>query len=211
MQQEMERAPTAAEQAAARAEATRQDPTTRKRLIGAVLAAVVIGGAGLGIASLLGVTGKGAPADVMTQAAADARSSAWGAALADHKEGFKLEPVSPGERRAALATMGLPSGALAALERDLASGAVKLGWVSLRDDRMEDGDTVTVQSAGFHARVVLRSAPIRVAVPVAAAGGMVNVAGTYDGGGGITVEMQGQKLPALIVGQVVPVPVVVGP
>jgi hypothetical protein len=79
------------------------------------------------------------------------------------------------------------------------------------DSDAEDGDVITVQSAGFSQTVRLAKAPITIALP-APPDGLVKIVGTVDGaGGGVTL---GTVTPAgpiplavLSVGQTISIPV----
>lgn len=108
-----------------------------------------------------------------------------------------LTPVPQAEREQAIASMQLPPQGASDLEKDLASGAVRLVYLTLWDDRDEDGDQVRVAAAGFDRTLTLAHARQRLAVPLPPAGGEVRIAGVYDGGGGVTValEVSGAALP----------------
>ena len=117
-----------------------------------------------------------------------------------------LAPVASHERAEALRTMQLPSDQQQALE----SQKSELVWLTVWDDRDEDGDIVAVESDGFRQQVQIAHAPARLALPRPRSG-TVLLHGVRDGGGGITVAVQsggGQiALPPLTVGQAVTIPV----
>jgi hypothetical protein len=134
-----------------------------------------------------------------------------------------LRLVAPGERDGALAAMNLPEGDKARLAELVgahssptanaqAKGALRLAWLTLWDTDAQDGDQVRIDSSGFSTVVTLANAPLTFAVPVPD-GGVVNITGVRDGGGGITVgAMSGVSrvaLPIMSVGQVLGVPVTV--
>jgi len=78
----------------------------------------------------------------------------------------------------------------ARLRAEIASGQTRIGWLTVLDSDVEDGDWVTVSSAGISQKVQLFHAPTTVAVPYAP-GVPVTVTGTVDGDGkGITVAVR---------------------
>ena len=144
----------------------------------------------------------------MSQAAQQARLVAFQQAAP-----LTPAPVMPADRAQALAGMKL-AGQPAEVRQAIEDGREPLTWITLWDDQDEDGDTVEIISHGFSQVVRLTNAPQQIAVPVPE-GGVINVHGVYDGGGGITVAIrtaQGQvALPVMAVGQVVGVPIKAGP
>jgi hypothetical protein len=87
---------------------------------------------------------------------------------------------------------------------------VRLVSVTLWDTHDQDGDVVTVSSAGYHRQIVLTNAPQTVAFPVNQASA-VQVVGTHDGGGGITLGIRGPNqeflMPIMSEGQSLTLPV----
>ena len=170
--------------------------------------AVVFGAATVALVAItahnLQVTGGDQPLSAAQQ---QARVLAF-----EQASSLELAAVLPADRRQAVATMNLaeqPAEVRRAIE-----GGDPLTWLTLWDDRDEDGDTVEIVSHGFSRVVRLTNAPQIIAVPVPEAG-IINVRGIYDGGGGITVAIrtgQGQvALPVMAVGQVIGLPVQAGP
>ena len=83
---------------------------------------------------------------------------------------------------------------------------LKLAWITLWDTDVEDGDVVRIDSQGYSRTVVLKKAPLTIAVPIPASG-VVKVTGITDGdGGGITVGLASGSskavFPIMSVGQV---------
>lgn len=122
-----------------------------------------------------------------------------------------LPIIGSGDQDAAINEMALPEAQTDQLKSDIQAGKVKLVWLTLWDDMAEDGDIVQVESAGYSASVLLTNAPQRVALPLPGTG-VVNLTGTKDGGGGITLAvMSGSTqvaVPVLQTGQSVGIPVV---
>ena len=116
-------------------------------------------------------------------------------------------PIVAGRQiAAALAALNLPAAEREQLAKDVEAGRLRLVWLSLYDTDAEDGDVVTIGSAGFLYTLGLAKAPAAVAVPVAI-GGPVTLTGTRDGGGGVTVGVVGPQgplpVPPLSVGQTI--------
>ena len=90
------------------------------------------------------------------------------------------------------------------------SGKRSIGWLSLWDNFDEDGDVVSVTSAGFTQVVPLIHEPKRIMV-VYVPGEPIYVTGERDGVGGITVAVElttgPLPLPIMAVGQTVALPV----
>ena len=141
------------------------------------------------------------------------------AAQSARREAFRragqlmLPAVQPGDLVEALQTMQLatqPPGVRQAVE----DSRQQLAWLTVWDDMDEDGDTVEIVSDGFARTVRLTNAPMRFAVPVPERG-LIDVRGIYDGGGGITMSLMTTTgkvaMPIMDVGQVIGVPVQVGP
>jgi hypothetical protein len=78
----------------------------------------------------------------------------------------------------------------ARLRGEIASGRTRIGWLTVLDSDVEDGDWVTVSSAGVSQQVRLYHAPTTIAVPYAP-GVPVTVTGMVDGDGkSITVAVR---------------------
>ncbi len=199
--------------------AQRAAEAVQQRTAGRPANKTLIGGAlGLGVVVAvvvlsMKILGAGVPSggDTLTGEQERARTAAWSQALTNSGAGFALPQVQAASLRSAIASMGLPAAAAVSLERDVQAGAAGLAFLSLRDDYAEDGDVVTVQAGGYMATVSLLNAPTRLPIPVPPGGTMVTITGVHDGGGGITVEVQGAKIPPLRIGQTVTVPVVPAP
>ena len=77
----------------------------------------------------------------------------------------------------------------------------------MRDNLVEDGDVLKVETNGFNTVVYLTNSPQTLTIP-AFVGQQIRVVGVKDGGGGITatvVTTSGDLgLPSMNVGQVVP-------
>jgi len=121
----------------------------------------------------------------------------------------KLDAVPAAETRQALDAMGLNGDQRAAIEKDLERSDVRLVYIVLWDDQVEDGDVVEIKSSGFQQRISLTKAPQKFTIPIA--GGTLQMRGLRDGGGGITVAAQADGGPLLVPimepGQVIDVPV----
>jgi hypothetical protein len=86
----------------------------------------------------------------------------------------------------------------------------RLAYVTVWDSQTEDGDQVTLSSAGYELPVRLAKVPQTFAVPVDASA-TIKVTGLYDGGGGITLGIKSGTgavmLPVMVPGQVLVLPV----
>lgn len=161
------------------------------------------------VAAALGSAWYGVPAseqgDVpLTQAALTERQSAF---AAQGPVAFSAVPAAEQER--ALAGMKLSADEQAALTRDIARPEHRLVYITVWDDRVEDGDALKFESAGFTQQVALTKAPQRFAVPVS--NNIITLRGVRDGGGGITLGAQADGgailVPILTPGEAVDVPV----
>jgi hypothetical protein len=123
---------------------------------------------------------------------------------------LKLASVLPSEQAVALQQMKLSGPEQQAIEKDLADGKVKLVWITLWDDMVEDGDVVEIQSTGFNRVVSLTKAKQRLSIPVPASGS-IQMKGVRDGGGGITVAAETESgplpIPVMAPGQTVAITV----
>ncbi|PWB65449.1 MAG: hypothetical protein C3F17_04070 [Bradyrhizobiaceae bacterium] len=75
------------------------------------------------------------------------------------------------------------------VREELASGRLRLGWVTLSDIQQEDDDWVRLEAAGFRQDLRLLHKAYTIAVPYVP-GLPITVTGLVDGGGGdITVAV----------------------
>src|SRR5262245_30627624 len=101
-----------------------------------------------------------------------------------------IRPVAPAEIEQALGAILGTDADKARLRAEIASGRTRIGWLTVLDSEVEDGDWVTVSSAGIAQQVRLYHAPTTIAVPYAP-GAPVTVTGMVDGDGkGITVAVR---------------------
>jgi hypothetical protein len=138
------------------------------------------------------------------------QKAAWAAAWAvAAPQVAKVIPQA--EVQTALDQMHLTSAQRQQLQQQLDDGKTRLVYLVLRDVMSEDGDRVKVDSGDFATEVQLWNKPTKVFFPEPA-GGVVNVTGTYDGGGGITIGITSGEtpvnLPFMTVGQTLGIPVV---
>lgn len=203
-QPDQERQMTAAERAAAERQGEAQ--ISSKPLVGAGLAVAVLVGAGIVLWSIFGGGAVASGGDTLTGAQEKARVAGFQQAMANVGKGVALDAVPAGELRAALAVNNLPAKIIAAFERDVQAGAVKAAFLTVRDNNYEDGDTVQIDAGGMTMTVVLQNAPTRLPIPVPPGGLVVSITGVHDGGGGITLEVQGLST-VLREGQSITVPV----
>ncbi len=102
----------------------------------------------------------------------------------------------------------------ARLRAQLDAGSTRLVYVTLWDNLSEDDDRVRIDSGSYSIDVALKNRPIRIAVPEPPSG-TLNIVGTRDGGGGITVAMLSGdatvRLPVMQPGQALGVPIVAAP
>ena len=140
--------------------------------------------AGLVTAAIVGVLMQGRqPGDqVLTDAARTARLAVFQA----HGP-LRLSAVPDAARLEVLAQMGMEPQARQALEQDLVEGRAHLGWLTLWDDQVQDGDVIALSGAGFSKTISLTKQPQQIAVPISRQGDSFVVKGIRDGGAGITV------------------------
>jgi hypothetical protein len=97
-----------------------------------------------------------------------------------------------------------------AIDRSGSGNESSLAWVSLWDFAAQDGDVVSLSSAGYTITVPLENKPAEFAVPVDASR-QIQITGLHDGGGGITVGIKsgnsGVSMPVLAEGQSRSIPV----
>lgn len=140
-----------------------------------------------------------------------AQQAAWASAWAvAAPQAAKL--VAPAQVQTALDEMHLSSGQRQQLQQALDDGKTRLVYLTFTDVMSEDGDRVKVDSGDFATEVAIWNKTTKVIFPEPA-GGVVNVTGTFDGGGGITIAITSGdvpvNLPFMSVGQTVGIPVVV--
>ena len=96
------------------------------------------------------------------------------------------------------------------LERRTPGSQTSLAKVSLWDFAAEDGDVVSLSSAGYTVTVPLFNKPVEFAVPVDAIR-QIQITGLQDGGGGITIAVRHGNgtitMPVLQEGQSLSIPV----
>ena len=101
-----------------------------------------------------------------------------------------IRPVAAGDVEQAIGAIPGTDADKARLRGEIASGRTRIGWLTVLDSDAEDGDWVTVSSAGVSQQVQLFHAPTTIAVPYAP-GAPVTVTGMVDGDGkGITVAVR---------------------
>ncbi|MBF9234795.1 hypothetical protein [Microvirga alba] len=72
---------------------------------------------------------------------------------------------------------------------DALAGRQNLGRIVVWDNVRQDGDVVSIASAGLSTTITLTNAPQSIIMPYPK-GGMLAVTGVHDGGGGITVALE---------------------
>lgn len=126
------------------------------------------------------------------------------AAILEAAQPLKLELVTPAQTDAALRSLALEPEQEAAIRRDVLAGQTRLAWLSLFDSDAEDGDVVTVESAGLRHTMLLTRQPVAVALCLPASGRITLVGVDQGRGGGVTVGIVAgaatYKLPPLAVG-----------
>ncbi|MCP5433397.1 MAG: hypothetical protein H6923_09025 [Alphaproteobacteria bacterium] len=143
----------------------------------------------------------------------DAQKNAWATAFAAAAP-IAVKTVPFAESKTAIAAMKLPPAQEQAMETAVQSGQVRLVWITVQDVVVEDGDWVRIQSEGYETEVMIRNAATKVYLPEPSSG-IINILGTKDGGGGITISITSGgapvNLPFMEVGQEFGIPVVVSP
>ncbi len=122
-----------------------------------------------------------------------------------------LQLVPPERRAEAIASLGLATKAQSKIAADVQAERVRLAYLTVFDSDAEDGDAVTIVSAGFSRSLVLTKAPVTLAFPVPS-NGVVEITGIVDGeGGGVTLGIITPAgplpLPPMAVGQTIRLPV----
>lgn len=108
-----------------------------------------------------------------------------------------------------LSSQYLDHDTLEKLTPQLQSGEYKLGSITLWDNFDQDGDVVTIQTAGTEITVPIYHNPQTILIPYRP-GDPLLIHGTRDGGGGITAAVATTSgevpLPPMAVGQVIELP-----
>jgi hypothetical protein len=142
----------------------------------------------------------------------DADKAAWAAEWAAAAPEVATR-VAPADVPAALAAMHLTPETQTEVQTAL-DGGRSLVYLTFTDVVAEDGDQVRLDTGDFQTLVTIFHQPTKVYFPEPT-GGVVNVTGTIDGGGGITIAITSGEapvnLPFMEVGQTVGIPVVVSP
>jgi hypothetical protein len=119
--------------------------------------------------------------------------------------------IAPAQVQAALDEMHLTPEQRAQVQQQLDDGKTRLVYLTFTDVMAEDLDRVKVDSGDFATEVTIWNKTTKVIFPEPS-GGIVNVSGVYDGGGGITIAITSGdtpvNLPFMTVGQSVGIPVV---
>jgi hypothetical protein len=151
----------------------------RRVIFGALGAAALLAAVGFGLNSL-----SGPRTDELTARQIADMNASWAAASA---RGIDAKTVAPTDIHQAIETMNLAPDQAEALEHDASAGRISLVWVTVWDDMAEDGDIVALSSEGVRTVVTLKNAQATIALP-RPTGGVINMEGVTDGGGGgITV------------------------
>jgi hypothetical protein len=118
--------------------------------------------------------------------------------------------ADPQERAKAKAALDLPAPQAEQLLQQADTGQVKLGWVTVWDNKDEDGDVIQVSANGYSRTVPIMHRKVTIVVPYTS-GGTVLITGVHDGGGGITAGVltaSGElQFPPLEEGQSITLPV----
>lgn len=175
--------------------------------------AALFGAAALALAGLVGLTvfgGGGGRDQAPTPAQRAEIEQFWQQVRV---RGVELLPVPASERAQAYAELrrlGVPEQRLQEVQQQVERGTMELVTFVLWDNAAEDGDVVELQTPELTVRVPLLHA--RATIPlVRPAGGVVNIRGVQDGGGGITLGIVANGAPVLLPplspGQVLGIPV----
>jgi hypothetical protein len=109
---------------------------------------------------------------------------------------MQLAPVAQMELKQMLQKSQAPQAAVSPTASTKAL-QIRLVELALWDSHAPDGDVVRVTSVGYSRDVVLHKQPIVLAVPVQ--GSMpIQITGVHDGGGGITLGVQGALAPVMV-------------
>lgn len=154
-------------------------------LAGLLAAAALVGGGGYG----LGLLWSPSPVDRLSD-----EKKAQLVTQFTKLDAIPVKRIDPADVSGALDSMRLEPAARQALKSSLAvpatgSPPAVLVELLLWDFATQDGDIVKVSSAGYQIEVPLLNAPTTVVVPVDGTQ-TIELSGTRDGGGGITVGIQ---------------------
>ncbi|MGI4944727.1 MAG: hypothetical protein ACRYHQ_29930 [Janthinobacterium lividum] len=126
------------------------------------------------------------------------------AAVLEAAQPLQIDLVTPAQMDAAVRSLALAPSDEAAMRRDIMAGTQRLAWLSLFDSDAEDGDVVTIESAGLQHTMLLTKRPVQVALCLPASGRITLVGVDQGRGGGVTVGIvagaQTYKLPPMAVG-----------
>jgi hypothetical protein len=149
------------------------------KMIAGVVGLLLLGGVATG---LIGLPGFGpshapAPAPVAIEQVVPQRGPSL------------IQPVAAAELQKAIDGLLMADTDKAKVRGEINSGKTRIGWITVSDSVFEDGDWVTLSSAGFEQAVRLYHKPTTIAVPYTP-GVPVTVTGRVDGDGkGITVAV----------------------
>lgn len=175
-------------------------------LAGLLVAAALVGGGGYGLGTLWSPN----PVDRLSD-----NEKAQLVTQFTKLDAIPVKRISPADESGALDSMRLEPAARQALKSNLAvpatgSPPATLVELQLWDFATQDGDIVKVSSAGYQIEVPLLKGPTTVVVPVDGTQS-IELSGTRDGGGGITVGIQIDSgmvsLPVIAHGQTLKLPV----
>lgn len=200
---------------------------SRAKAAGLVVAATAAVALAAGAAFVVGHHHQSATARVMSSpapfaphtiiATSDTMPPALAARLLRQWDTATAAPISApavpaGQIGAAIASMHLPAAGAAALRAAISAGRVRMVWVFVWDDAAQDGDVISLASAGARVLVPLTNAGTAVALPVET-GQPVTLTAVNEGASrpGVTagVEVGRRQLfvPLLMAGQAVALPV----
>lgn len=120
-----------------------------------------------------------------------------------------IDAANPMELTRAIETLRLDAEAKRAIREEVMAGRLRLGMLTVWDWKDEDGDEITITSAGFSQAVPLWNKPTTVVIPYRGVGAMIAITGLKDGEGGITagvsIDGQSTNLQPLYIGETVQV------
>jgi hypothetical protein len=120
-----------------------------------------------------------------------------------------IDSSKPEKLDAAVSLLRLSNAEKAHIRGEVLAGRLHLGATTVSDWAAEDGDVVTIASAGFVQTVVIQNAPHIVVVPYSLPIGALTLTAVHDGGGGVTVAVgmpsSLRRLRTLLVGEVIQV------
>ncbi len=120
-----------------------------------------------------------------------------------------IDAANSAELTRAIEALRFNAEAKRAIREEVMAGRLHLGVVTVWDWKDEDGDEVTITSAGFSQAVPLWNKPTTVIIPYRGTGAMIAITGLKDGEGGITAGIsvggQSTNLQPLYIGETVQV------